>query len=123
MLLPKEYLDEGINEDVKEAVKNAVETLKSLGAEVDEVSLPNTKYGIPSYYVIASSEASANLARFDGIRYGYHSKEAQSLEELYKMSRSEGFGAEVKRRIFLGTFALSSGYYDAYYKNHKKLEH
>lgn len=121
--LPKEYLGEGINEDVKEAVKNAVETLKSLGAEVDEVSLPNTKYGIPSYYVIASSEASANLARFDGIRYGYHSKEAQSLEELYKMSRSEGFGAEVKRRIFLGTFALSSGYYDAYYKNHKKLEH
>ena len=117
--LPKEYLGEGINEDVKEAVKNAVETLKSLGAEVDEVSLPNTKYGIPSYYVIASSEASANLARFDGIRYGYHSKEAQSLEELYKMSRSEGFGAEVKRRIFLGTFALSSGYYDAYYKNHK----
>lgn len=119
--LPKEYLGEGINEDVKEAVKNAVETLKSLGAEVDEVSLPNTKYGIPSYYVIASSEASANLARFDGIRYGYHSKEAQSLEELYKMSRSEGFGAEVKRRIFLGTFALSSGYYDAYYKKSQKV--
>ena len=119
--LPKEYLGEGINEDVKEAVKNAVETLKSLGAEVDEVSLPNTKYGIPSYYVIASSEASANLARFDGIRYGYHSKEAQSLEELYKMSRSEGFGAEVKRRIFLGTFALSSDYYDAYYKKSQKV--
>lgn len=119
--LPKEYLGEGINEDVKEAVKNAVETLKSLGAEVDEVSLPNTKYGIPSYYVIASSEASVNLARFDGIRYGYHSKEAQSLEELYKMSRSEGFGAEVKRRIFLGTFALSSGYYDAYYKKSQKV--
>ena len=112
--LPKEYLGEGINDDVKEAVKNAVETLKSLGAEVDEVSLPNTKYGIPSY-------ASANLARFDGIRYGYHSKEAQSLEELYKMSRSEGFGAEVKRRIFLGTFALSSGYYDAYYKKSQKV--
>lgn len=119
--LPKEYLGEGINDDVKEAVKNAVETLKSLGAEVDEVSLPNTKYGIPSYYVIASSEASANLARFDGIRYGYHSKEAQSLEELYKMSRSEGFGAEVKRRIFLGTFVLSSGYYDAYYKKSQKV--
>ena len=106
--LPKEYLGEGVSEDVKSSVKNAVETLKSLGAEVEEVSLPNTKYGIPSYYVIASSEASANLARFDGIRYGYHSKEAQTLEELYKMSRSEGFGAEVKRRIFLGTFALSS---------------
>ena len=118
--LPKEYLGEGVSEEVKTSVKEAVETLKSLGAEVGEVSLPNTKYGIPSYYVIASSEASANLARFDGIRYGYHSKEAQSLEELYKMSRSEGFGAEVKRRIFLGTFALSSGYYDAYYKSLKK---
>ena len=119
--LPKEYLGEGVSEEVKTSVKEAVETLKSLGAEVGEVSLPNTKYGIPSYYVIASSEASANLARFDGIRYGYHSKEAQSLEELYKMSRSEGFGAEVKRRIFLGTFALSSGYYDAYYKKSQKV--
>ena len=119
--LPKEYLGEGVSEDVRNAVKNAVETLKTLGAEVEEVSLPNTKYGIPSYYVIASSEASANLARFDGIRYGYHSKEAQSLEELYKMSRSEGFGDEVKRRIFLGTFALSSGYYDAYYKKSQKV--
>ena len=113
--LPKEYLGEGVSEEVKTSVKEAVETLKSLGAEVDEVSLPNTKYGIPS------SEASANLARFDGIRYGYHSKEAQSLEELYKMSRSEGFGEEVKRRIFLGTFALSSGYYDAYYKKSQKV--
>ncbi|WP_336821933.1 Asp-tRNA(Asn)/Glu-tRNA(Gln) amidotransferase subunit GatA [Staphylococcus capitis] len=119
--LPKEYLGEGVSEEVKASVKEAVETLKSLGAEVGEVSLPNTKYGIPSYYVIASSETSANLARFDGIRYGYHSKEAQSLEELYKMSRSEGFGAEVKRRIFLGTFALSSGYYDAYYKKSQKV--
>ena len=119
--LPKEYLGEGVNEEVKTSVKQAVETLKSLGAEVDEVSLPNTKYGIPSYYVIASSEASANLARFDGIRYGYHSKEAQTLEELYKMSRSEGFGDEVKRRIFLGTFALSSGYYDAFYNKSQKV--
>ena len=119
--LPKEYLGEGVSEEVKTSVKQAVETLKSLGAEVDEVSLPNTKYGIPSYYVIASSEASANLARFDGIRYGYHSKEAQTLEELYKMSRSEGFGDEVKRRIFLGTFALSSGYYDAFYNKSQKV--
>lgn len=119
--LPKEYLGEGVSEEVKISVKQAVETLKSLGAEVDEVSLPNTKYGIPSYYVIASSEASANLARFDGIRYGYHSKEAQTLEELYKMSRSEGFGDEVKRRIFLGTFALSSGYYDAFYNKSQKV--
>lgn len=118
---PKEYVSEGISEEIKDAVKNAIETLRSLGAEVEQVSLPNTKYGIPSYYVIASSEASANLARFDGIRYGYHSKEAQSLEELYKMSRSEGFGDEVKRRIFLGTFALSSGYYDAFYKKSQKV--
>ena len=80
----KEYLGEGVSEEVKTSVKEAVETLKSLGAEVDEVSLPNTKYGIPSYYVIASSEASANLARFDGIRYGYHSKEAQSLKNYIK---------------------------------------
>ena len=119
--LPKEYLGEGVAEDVKASVKAAVKELEDLGAVVEEVSLPNTGYGIPSYYVIASSEASANLARFDGIRYGYHSKEAQSLEELYKFSRSEGFGKEVKRRIFLGTFALSSGYYDAYYKKSQKV--
>ncbi|WP_390602669.1 amidase family protein, partial [Staphylococcus pseudintermedius] len=82
---------------------------------------PRTAYGIPSYYVIASAEASSNLARFDGIRYGYHSKEAQTLEELYKLSRSEGFGKEVKRRILLGTYVLSSGYYDAYYKKAQKV--
>ena len=104
----------------KTSVKQAVETLKSLGAEVDEVSLPNTKYGIPSYYVMHHLKH-LQLARFDGIRYGYHSKEAQTLEELYKMSRSEGFGDEVKRRIFLGTFALSSGYYDAFYNKSQKV--
>lgn len=87
------------------------------------MSLPRTAYGIPSYYVIASAEASSNLARFDGIRYGYHSKEAQTLEELYKLSRSEGFGKEVKRRILLGTYVLSSGYYDAYYKKAQKYVH
>ncbi|MCG3412902.1 Asp-tRNA(Asn)/Glu-tRNA(Gln) amidotransferase subunit GatA [Staphylococcus massiliensis] len=119
--LPKEYIGEGVRDEVKEAVLNAAETLRELGATVEEVSLPNTKYGIPSYYVIASSEASANLARFDGIRYGYHSKDATNLEELYKKSRSEGFGKEVKRRILLGTFALSSGYYDAYYKKSQKV--
>lgn len=119
--LPKEYLGDGVDDDVKASVKEAVETLKSLGATVEEVSLPYTRYGIPSYYVIASSEASANLARFDGIRYGYHSPEAKTLEELYKMSRSEGFGEEVQRRIYLGTFALSSGYYDAFYKKAQKV--
>lgn len=119
--LPKEYIGEGVDEEVKEAVLKAAETLKSLGAIVEEVSLPRTEYGIPSYYVIASAEASSNLARFDGIRYGYHSKEAQTLEELYKLSRSEGFGKEVKRRILLGTYVLSSGYYDAYYKKAQKV--
>ena len=119
--LPKEYLGEGVSDEVKEAVRNAVEILEGEGAIVEEVSLPNTGYGIPSYYVIASSEASSNLSRFDGIRYGYHSKEAQTLDELYKFSRSEGFGKEVKRRILLGTFALSSGYYDAYYKKSQKV--
>ncbi|MGV3042368.1 Asp-tRNA(Asn)/Glu-tRNA(Gln) amidotransferase subunit GatA [Staphylococcus rostri] len=119
--LPKEYIGEGIDSEVKEAVLKAAETFKSLGATVEEVSLPRTSSGIPSYYVIASAEASSNLARFDGIRYGYHSKEANTLEELYKMSRSEGFGEEVKRRIFLGTYVLSSGYYDAYYKKAQKV--
>ncbi|NJI12174.1 Asp-tRNA(Asn)/Glu-tRNA(Gln) amidotransferase subunit GatA [Staphylococcus agnetis] len=119
--LPKEYIGEGVDEEVKASVLKAVETLKSLGATVEEVLLPRTPYGIPSYYVIASAEASSNLARFDGIRYGYHSKDASNLEELYKMSRSEGFGEEVKRRIFLGTYVLSSGYYDAYYKKAQKV--
>ncbi len=119
--LPKEYIGEGVDSEVKEAVLKAAETFKSLGAIVEEVSLPRTSYGIPSYYVIASAEASSNLARFDGIRYGYHSKEAQTLEELYKLSRSEGFGQEVKRRILLGTYVLSSGYYDAYYKKAQKV--
>ncbi|WP_353457972.1 Asp-tRNA(Asn)/Glu-tRNA(Gln) amidotransferase subunit GatA [Staphylococcus coagulans] len=119
--LPKEYIGEGVDLEVKEAVLKAAETFKSLGAMVEEVSLPRTSYGIPSYYVIASAEASSNLARFDGIRYGYHSKEAQTLEELYKLSRSEGFGQEVKRRILLGTYVLSSGYYDAYYKKAQKV--
>ncbi|MFP4921731.1 Asp-tRNA(Asn)/Glu-tRNA(Gln) amidotransferase subunit GatA [Staphylococcus coagulans] len=119
--LPKEYIGEGVDLEVKEAVLKAAETFKSLGAIVEEVSLPRTSYGIPSYYVIASAEASSNLARFDGIRYGYHSKEAQTLEELYKLSRSEGFGQEVKRRILLGTYVLSSGYYDAYYKKAQKV--
>ncbi|QHW37411.1 Asp-tRNA(Asn)/Glu-tRNA(Gln) amidotransferase subunit GatA [Staphylococcus ursi] len=119
--LPKEYIGEGVDQEVKDAVLKAAETFKSLGAIVEEVSLPRTSYGIPSYYVIASAEASSNLARFDGIRYGYHSKEAQTLEELYKLSRSEGFGQEVKRRILLGTYVLSSGYYDAYYKKAQKV--
>ncbi|PLS36832.1 Asp-tRNA(Asn)/Glu-tRNA(Gln) amidotransferase GatCAB subunit A [Carnobacterium maltaromaticum] len=114
--VPKEYLQEGIDEEIKKSVLAAIDTYKELGATVEEVSLPHSKYGIAGYYIIASSEASSNLQRFDGVRYGYRSPEAESLEELYVMSRSEGFGMEVKRRIMLGTFSLSSGYYDAYFK-------
>lgn len=114
--VPKEYLQEGLEAGVKEAILKAIETFKLLGAIVKEVSLPNSKYGVPAYYIIASSEASSNLQRFDGIRYGYRSPEAKTLEEVYVKSRSEGFGMEVKRRIMLGTFSLSSGFYDAHFK-------
>lgn len=114
--VPKEYLQEGLETGVREAVLKAIETFKELGAIVEEVSLPHSKYGVPAYYIIASSEASSNLQRFDGIRYGYRSPEAKTLEEVYVQSRSEGFGMEVKRRIMLGTFSLSSGFYDAHFK-------
>ncbi|SHH26526.1 Asp-tRNA(Asn)/Glu-tRNA(Gln) amidotransferase subunit GatA [Tepidibacter thalassicus] len=119
--IPKEYFGQGVDEDVKNAVLKSVELLKEMGAEVKEISLPHTDYAIATYYVIAPSEASSNLARFDGIRYGYRAKEYGSLEELYKKSRSEGFGDEVKRRIMIGTYALSAGYYDAYYKKALKV--
>ena len=114
--LPKEYLGEGVAADVREAILKAVETFKSLGATIEEVSLPHSKYGVAVYYIIASSEASSNLQRFDGIRYGYRSENVQNLEDVYVNSRTEGFGLEVKRRIMLGTFSLSAGYYDAYFK-------
>ena len=114
--LPVEYLGDGIDPEIRKAVLKAAEQYRALGATVEEVSLPHSKYGIPAYYIIASSEASSNLQRFDGIRYGHRSAEAKTLEDLYVMSRTEGFGMEVKRRIMLGTFSLSSGYYDAYFK-------
>ncbi|WP_420493927.1 Asp-tRNA(Asn)/Glu-tRNA(Gln) amidotransferase subunit GatA [Macrococcus psychrotolerans] len=119
--VPKEYLGEGVSEEVKASVQAAIKALEKMGATVDEVSLPNSKYGVATYYILSSSEASANLARFDGIRYGYQAEGAQNLEELYKKTRQEGFGDEVKRRIMLGTYALSSGYYDAYYKKAQKV--
>ena len=119
--VPKEYLGEGVSEEVKASVQAAIKELEKMGATVDEVSLPNSKYGVATYYILSSSEASANLARFDGIRYGYQAEGAQNLEELYKKTRQEGFGDEVKRRIMLGTYALSSGYYDAYYKKAQKV--
>lgn len=114
--LPKEYFGEGISADVREAVMAAAKTYEKLGAVVEEVSIPAVELALSAYYVISSAEASSNLARFDGVRYGYRASEFEDMESLYKQSRSEGFGAEVKRRIMLGTFALSSGYYDAYYK-------
>ena len=114
--LPKEYMGEGIDAQVKETILAAAKHLESLGAIVEEVSLPHSKYGVAVYYIIASSEASSNLQRFDGIRYGYRAEDIQNLEDVYVKSRSEGFGEEVKRRIMLGTFSLSSGYYDAYFK-------
>ncbi|GFR39361.1 glutamyl-tRNA(Gln) amidotransferase subunit A [Insulibacter thermoxylanivorax] len=119
--VPKEYLGEGIDPAVKDAVMNALKVLEGLGATWEEIALPHTEYAIASYYIIASSEASSNLARFDGIRYGVRSANASSLLEVYEKSRSEGFGPEVKRRIMLGTYALSSGYYDAYYLKAQKV--
>lgn len=119
--VPKEYLQEGVDEEVANKINQAIDTLKELGAEVDEVSLPHSKYAIATYYMLASSEASANLARFDGIRYGKRAENADNLIDMFKQSRSEGFGDEVKRRIMLGTFALSSGYYDAYYKKAQQV--
>lgn len=113
--LPEEMFGEGLSADVRKAVMNAAKTLERLGATVKEVSIPSLKVALPAYYVLSSAEASSNLARFDGVRYGHRAAEYADLEELYLKSRSEGFGAEVKRRIMLGAFALSSGYYDAYY--------
>lgn len=119
--MPKEYLAEGVNPEVKEKVIEALKVLEAQGATWEEVSLPHSKYALATYYLLSSSEASANLSRFDGVRYGVRSDNAENLLELYKNSRSEGFGDEVKRRIMLGTFALSSGYYDAYYKKAQKV--
>lgn len=114
--LPTEFFGEGVSPDVKSAVLDAAKRYEKLGAKIEEVKLPSIKHALSAYYVISSAEASSNLARFDGIRYGHRAKDAETLEDIYKNSRTEGFGPEVQRRIMLGTFALSSGYYDAYYK-------
>ena len=119
--VPKEFFAEGINKEVKEALEKAMEKYKQLGAIVEEISLDVAKYSLATYYIIACAEASSNLGRFDGIRYGHRAKEFSNLKELYKKSRSEGFGPEVKRRIILGTYVLSSGYYDAYYKKAQQV--
>ena len=113
--IPKEYFGEGLDAETRLAIEAVIEQLRKDGCEIVPISLPHTSYAIPTYYVIATAEASANLARYDGVRYGYRSAQAHTLSEMYRKSRDEGCGAEVKRRIMLGTYALSSGYYDAYY--------
>ena len=119
--VPKEFYGEGINAEVKQKLQEAIEKYKELGATVEEVSLDIAEYSLAAYYIIACAEASSNLGRFDGIRYGYRAKDCKDLKDIYIKSRSEGFGAEVKRRIILGTYVLSSGYYDAYYKKAQKV--
>lgn len=119
--VPKEYLGEGVQEEVRQSVLDSLKVLEKMGATWEEVSLPHSKYALATYYLLSSSEASANLSRFDGVRYGYRTANAENLIDMYKKTRAEGFGDEVKRRIMLGTFALSSGYYDAYYKKAQKV--
>lgn len=119
--LPKEYYIEGLDPDVKQAMDLAIETFRGLGAEFSEITLPHTDYAVATYYLIATAEASSNLARYDGVRFGHRSPDAANLMEMYMKSRAEGFGDEVKRRIMLGTYALSSGYYDAYYLKAQKV--
>jgi aspartyl-tRNA(Asn)/glutamyl-tRNA(Gln) amidotransferase subunit A len=119
--MPKEYFVDGLQAEVKAAIEAAIKQLESLGAEVVEVSLPHTDYALPTYYLIATAEASANLARYDGVRYGVRQAEESGLWPMYKITRGDGFGPEVKRRIMLGTFALSAGYYDAYYLKAQKV--
>lgn len=119
--VPKEYFIDGLNEGVKKVVNESLEVFKSLGAEIVEISLPHTKYAAPTYYVLAPAEASSNLARFDGVRYGHRTENPANIEELYVKSRSEGFGDEVKRRIMVGTYVLSAGFFDAYFKKAQKV--
>lgn len=119
--VPAEYFGEGLDSEVRSSIESAIDKLRELGAVVVNVSLPHTQYAVPVYYLIATAEASANLARYDGVRYGFRAEEATTLKKMYSRTRDEGFGAEVKRRIMLGTYALSAGYYDAYYGKAQKV--
>ena len=121
MGIPKEYFTSGIDPEVERAVQNAIQSLESMGMEKVEVSLPHTEYAVATYYVLACAEASINLSRYDGVRYGFRSEKSGNLMDMYTNTREEGFGEEVKRRILLGTFVLSSGYYDAYYLKGQKV--
>jgi aspartyl-tRNA(Asn)/glutamyl-tRNA(Gln) amidotransferase subunit A len=119
--LPKEYFEQGLDAEVGKAVEAAIDEYKKLGAEIIEISLPNSSLAVPAYYVVAPAECSSNLSRFDGVRFGHRCEAPKDLEDLYKRSRGEGFGPEVKRRIMIGTYALSAGYYDAYYLKAQKV--
>ena len=119
--VPAEYFGEGLDDDIRVAIERTLDGLKAQGCELVKVSLPHTKYGIPAYYVLATAEASSNLSRFDGVRFGLRSKDSTTLSSMYRKTRDEGFGAEVKRRILLGTYALSAGYYDAYYRKAQQI--
>jgi aspartyl-tRNA(Asn)/glutamyl-tRNA(Gln) amidotransferase subunit A len=119
--VPSEYFAEGLDPEVRAAVEHRIDQLRAAGATIKSISLPHTRYAIPTYYIIATAEASANLARFDGVRYGFRAKDSDTLSSMYRRSRDGGFGAEVKRRIMLGTYALSAGYYDAYYKKAQQV--
>jgi aspartyl-tRNA(Asn)/glutamyl-tRNA(Gln) amidotransferase subunit A len=119
--IAKEYFGEGLDDEVRQAVESAIDKMRTLGCEIVPVSLPHTQYAIPAYHLIATAEASSNLARYDGVRYSYRAPEVKSLSEMYRRSRDQGFGAEVKRRIMLGTYALSAGYYEAYYLKAQKV--
>ncbi|MES9835094.1 MAG: Asp-tRNA(Asn)/Glu-tRNA(Gln) amidotransferase subunit GatA [Candidatus Thiodiazotropha sp.] len=121
--LPREYFGEGLESGVAASIEEAIDLYRQLGAEVVEISLPNTGLAVPTYYVVAPAECSSNLSRFDGVRFGYRCEDPKDLEDLYKRTRGEGFGAEVKRRILIGTYALSAGYYDAYYLKAQKTRH
>ena len=119
--IPKEYFAEGLDPEIRIAVEKAVEDLKNAGCTIHHLSLPHTEYAVPTYYVLATAEASSNLSRFDGVRYGHRAANPKNLSALFRESREEGFGAEVKRRILLGTYALSAGYYDAYYRKAQQV--
>jgi aspartyl-tRNA(Asn)/glutamyl-tRNA(Gln) amidotransferase subunit A len=119
--VPKEYFIEGMESEVEDAAKKAIAMVQDLGGKVEEISLPHTEYAVLTYYIIAPSEASSNLARYDGVKYGYRAENASSLHDMYFKTRAEGFGSEVKRRIMIGTYALSAGYYDAYYLKAQKV--
>ncbi len=119
--IPKEYTVDGISDEINQVWEDAIKSLEKKGAIIKKISLPHTKYALPTYYIIAPAEASSNLARYDGVKYGFRADDSNSLDEMYELTRSEGFGKEVKRRILIGTYVLSAGYYDAYYIKAQKV--